>query len=60
MDMKTYQTNKEKGDKTAPEFEREKDFFIPLGVFLLEIEECSDETDGTEVTTTDYRKEMRN
>ncbi len=37
LDMKTYQDNKE-GDRTSPEFEREAEFFIPVDVFLLEIE----------------------
>lgn len=37
LDMKTYQSNKE-GDRTSLEFEREAEFFIPVDVFLLEIE----------------------
>lgn len=44
--MKPYQNNKN-GDRTSPEFEGELDFFIPVGVVLLEIEECSD--DGMEM-----------
>lgn len=44
--MKTYQTNKN-GDRTSPEFEGELDFFIPVGVVLIEIEECSE--NGTEM-----------
>jgi hypothetical protein len=30
------------GDRTSPEFERETDFFIPMDVFLLKIEDCSE------------------
>lgn len=53
--MKTYQDNKN-GDRTSPEFERE-DFFIPLGVILVEIEECSNEKNGLIARTC---KEMGN
>lgn len=42
FDMKIYQNNKN-GERTSPEFEGETDFFIPVGMVLLEIEECSDE-----------------
>jgi hypothetical protein len=40
--MKIYQ-NEKNGERTSPEFERELDFFIPVGVVLIEIEECSDQ-----------------
>ena len=53
--MKIYQNNKN-GKRTSPEFERGTDFFIPVGVFLLEIEECSESRNETERKL----KEMRN
>ena len=37
--MKLYQDNLI-GERTSPEFEKEL-FFVPLGLVLLEIEECS-------------------
>jgi len=53
--MKIYH-NEINGDGTAPEFERETNFFIPLDVFLLEIEECSYETNVTLLSMVDYIK----
>jgi hypothetical protein len=57
--MKTYQDNKN-GDRTSPEFEEGADFFIPVGVILLEIEVCSEQNNGTVTAIMDYRKEMQN
>lgn len=57
--MKTYQDNKN-GDRTSPEFERETEFFIPVGMVLLEIEECFDEKNGTAIRIANYKKEMQN
>jgi hypothetical protein len=53
--MKIYQDNKE-GDRTSPEFEREAEFFIPVGVVLLEIE-CSKEKSVTALRFAGYIKE---
>lgn len=56
--MKTYQYNKS-GKGTPPGFERELDFFIPVGIILLETEECSSEKNGTAVHTDRYNKEVK-
>lgn len=53
--MKIYQ-NEKNGERTSPEFKRELDFFIPVGVVLVEIEECSESRNETERKL----KEMRN
>jgi hypothetical protein len=57
MNMKTYQDNKN-GGRTSPEFERELDFFIPVGVVLIEFEECSNEEKGMTTASTPYGKEV--
>lgn len=57
--MKTYQYNKS-GKGAPPEFERELDFFIPVGIILLETEEWSSEKKGTTVHTDCYNKEVKN
>jgi len=57
--MKIYQNNKN-GERTSPEFERETDFFIPVGVILLELEECSNEKNSITDGLTHYRRGMRN
>jgi hypothetical protein len=54
--MKIYQDNKE-GDRTSPEFEKETQFLIPVGVVLLEIEECSKGKNVLNPRLADYIKE---
>ncbi len=48
---------KSEGDRTSPEFEGEPDFFIHMGVVLLEIEECSIENKSYPTRETGYKKE---
>jgi hypothetical protein len=57
--MKIYQTNKN-GDRTSPEFERETDLFIPLGMVLLEIEECSDKKNDNAMRLTAFKEAKTN
>jgi hypothetical protein len=39
---KTYQENKNGGRTPPAVFESEQDIFVPVGVVLIEIEECSE------------------
>jgi hypothetical protein len=55
--MQKYQENKN-GDRTSPEFEREQDFFIPVGVVLIEVEECHNEKKDVSKANASYRKEV--
>ena len=54
--MKTYQENKEKRDRTSSE-SKEADFFICVGMLLLEFEECSDSENVTPTKVTSYKEE---
>jgi hypothetical protein len=53
--MKIYQDNKN-GERTSPEFERESDFLIPVGLILVEIEECSNKENVNEYRMTNYKE----
>ncbi|MBY9001964.1 MAG: hypothetical protein KGD64_13685 [Candidatus Heimdallarchaeota archaeon] len=57
--MLKYQ-EKKIGSRTTPEIEGETDFFIHLGLILLEFEECSDHEDGIVPIMKNYRQEMQN
>jgi hypothetical protein len=39
--MNQYNQNKIDGLRTWPEFEKEMNFYIPVGVILIELEDCS-------------------
>lgn len=40
--------NKIDGLRTLPEFEKEMYFYVPVGVILIELEDCSDFATGIE------------
>jgi hypothetical protein len=42
----TYNQNKIDGLRTWSEFEKEMNFYIPVGVILIELEDCSDYASG--------------
>jgi hypothetical protein len=46
--MNQYNQNKVRGLGTRPEFEREMDFYVPVGVILVELKDCSDDVLGAE------------
>jgi hypothetical protein len=46
--MYQYNQNKIDGLGTWPEFEKEMHFFVPVGVILIELEDCSDYATGIE------------
>jgi hypothetical protein len=56
--MKTYHYSK-KGTRIPPRIEGELDFFIPVGIILLETEECSNEKNGSSLQIVDYEKEVK-
>jgi hypothetical protein len=43
-----YNQNETDGLGTRPEFEKEMRFYVPVGVILIEFEDCSDYTTGIE------------
>jgi hypothetical protein len=43
-----YNQNKPDALRTWPEFEKEMNFYIPVGVVLLELEDCSGYSTGIE------------
>ena len=45
-----YQNNQNETDGlgTPPEFEKEMHFYVPVGVILIELEDCSDYATGIE------------
>ena len=46
--MHQYNQNKIDGLGTWPEFEKEMNFYVPVGVILIELEDCSDYATGIE------------
>jgi len=46
--MHQFNQNKIDGLGTWPEFEKEMNFYVPVGVILIELEDCSDYETGIE------------
>jgi hypothetical protein len=52
--MNQYNQNKIGGLRTWPEFEKEMNFYVPVGVILVELEDCSEYATGIESGSLQY------